>query len=144
MGLHATFRGCLSSALVVIVTLQACIGDLETVEGLEDLLVLSSLKSNLGVDILKLVLDDLDIVVLGTQVVLKLGALGLLARLGELQLANLLLEALDGLALRADLILQHLVRLPTSILQKLDDLKRTQKPGAESDLRNTYVGSITL
>lgn len=65
-----------------MVTLQACIGDLETVEGLEDLLVLGSLKSNFCVDILELVLYYLDIVVLGTQVVLKLRALGLLARLG--------------------------------------------------------------
>ena len=52
MGFHSTFRGCLSSALVVMVTLQACIGDFETVEGLEDLLVLGSLKSNFCVDIL--------------------------------------------------------------------------------------------
>ena len=106
--------------------------------------MLCSLKCHLSVDILKLVLDDFDVVVLGSQVVLKLCALRLLARLGELQLTNLLLEALDGLALRADLIFEHLVGLPTSILQKLDDLKRTQKPGAKSDVRNTYVGSITL
>jgi len=84
-------------------------------------------KGRLSVDILQLVLDNLDVVLGRSQVVLKFGFLGLLAGFGKFQLADILLQIGNGIDLDCVLVFEHLLRLPMSSGQKLVNLNSKKR-----------------
>lgn len=100
-----------SGFIVIRLPLKPVVGNLEVVKRLLNLFVLVLHKLGLCVHVLHLILDDFDVVLSGSQIVLQLGLLRLLSRLGQLQIADLLLQISDVLSLCIVLVLEHLLSL---------------------------------
>lgn len=123
---------------VLLVALEPVVSQLKVVERFLNLVTLSFHQCCLSVDILKLVLDDLHVVLARSQVVLQLGSLRLLARLRQLELADLLPQVGNSVSLGCGLLFEHLLRFPMGIGQELENLH------IEGKKNKTYVGSFTL
>ena len=75
----AILRGATHSTVVVLtLSLDAVVSHFEVAVGLLDLVMLSLHESSLGVDVLELVLQNLNIVLSSSKVVLQVSALTLL------------------------------------------------------------------
>ena len=116
-----------SGFIVIRLPLKPVVGNLEVVKRLLNLFVLVLHKLGLCVHVLHLILDDFDVVLSGSQIVLQLGLLRLLSRLGQLQIADLLLQISDVLSLCIVLILEHLLSLPIGSGQELVNLHNQNK-----------------
>ena len=103
--------------------------------------MLGFFELHLRFDTLKLMLDDLDVVLGGAQIDLQFRLLHFLPGLTLFDLVNVFFQVGNCLDLSCVLLLEHLLRLPMRIRQELVNLP-TQKR-EESGL-DTYVGSFTL
>ena len=127
-------------AHVLLVTLEPLVGDLQVVERLLRLLMLGLLKSCLRIDALQLILDNLYVILSCSEIVLELRLLRLLSCLGQLKLADLLLQVSNRIDLRCILLFKHFLCIPMRIRQELVNLHTKERKNKNT----TYVGSFTL
>lgn len=106
--------------------------------------MLSFHQSCLSVHIFKLVLDDFDVILSSSQVVLELCLLRLLTSFGKLKLANVFLQNSNSFSLRSILLFKHLLSLPMSIGQELVHLNIYETQSIVSQYPPTFIQDLHL
>lgn len=113
--------------MVLFLSFELLQHDLQAIERLLSLLVLSLFKGSFCLDALQLLLDDLHVVLSSALIVLQLSFLGLLAGLRKLELPDIFLQVGDGFGLCCILFLEHFLGLPMRIRQELVNLPQKRQ-----------------